>query len=487
MKRLIHLIFMLVFASGTAVAAPVEKDGNDGKKDDGKKDDKNSELTFSESFVKISTGDPRYFVLSNGEPYIPIGCNIAAMGTADNIRHYMARLHENGANFGRVWLNTDVFEIETVYGEIREDKLANIDLLLTLALEYDIKIKMCIESFRHISPGRNQWDTKASYHVSNGGPFNNSDEYITSRRGRDEFLNRVGIFRERYGDHPAVFGWEMWNEMNAVSTTEEHLREWNEYMLPQVKKIFPENLVMNSLGSLDREWSFPIYEFLNKLPSNEVAQVHRYLDEGAELEICSAPVDVLAADAIDVLRGYGANKPMLLAESGAVLPNHAGPHTIYRADTEGTVLHDVLFAPFFSGSAGPGHLWHWDHHIDKQNTWFQMQRFANAVEGIDPAGEKFEPVRLDVDGLRVYVLKGADTTFAWCRDTESTWQSELRDGIPAKTLKGKKIDFGSLSGGREVKNVRTYDPWKDEWAGAPADANVGLPDFVRSIVVKIEY
>jgi len=176
-----------------------------------------------------------------------------------------------------------------------------------------------------------------------------------------------------------------------METPEEHLRAWNVRMLPRVKEIFPKNLVMQSLGSLDRESSFPIYEFINRLPSNEVAQVHRYIDEGAELAVCGAPVDSMASDAIAVLRGYGLRKPMLLAESGAVKPVHTGPHPIYKVDTMGSVLHDVLFAPFFSGAAGPGHLWHWDHHIDKQHTWFQMGRFARAVEGVTPFAKGSNP------------------------------------------------------------------------------------------------
>lgn len=445
------------------------------------------EQSSKEFFVQISAQDSRYFVLSDGTPYIPIGCNIAAMGSVEAMEHYLEQMHLNGANFGRVWLNSNLFEIETTYGELNEDKLANIDRLLELATEYDIKIKMCIESFRHIVPGRNKWDTKASYHTSNGGPFENVDEYIVSERGREEFLKRVKIFHDRYGDHPAIFGWEMWNEMNAVNTTEEHIREWNEWMLPRVKEIFPKNLVMQSLGSLDRESSFPVYEFINRLPSNEVAQVHRYIDEGADLPVCSAPVDIMAADAVEVLRAYNLSKPMLLAESGAVKPVHTGPHPIYEADTLGSVLHDVLFAPFFTGAAGPGHLWHWDHHIDKQNTWFQMKRFANAVEGIDPGAEKFEPMRLDTQGLRVYALKGEHTTLVWCRDTESTWRSELEQGVPAKELTNKRIDFGPLTEGRRVKKASIYDPWKDEWSRAKRSADVQLPAFTRSVVVKIEY
>ena len=377
MKRLILLTCLLAFVS--VAEAWAKRPGR----------------SFRRSFVQVSARDPRYFCLSDGQPYIPVGCNIAAMGSVADMEHYLGEMHRHGANFGRVWLNTGLFEIETRYGEVDSAKLVRIDRLLELADRYGIKIKFCIESFRHIRPGVNKWDTKASYHTSNGGPFADADDYITSPRGEEEFLRRVRIFRERYGDHPAVFGWELWNEMNAVETPEEHLRAWNVRMLSRVKEIFPKNLVMQSLGSLDRESSFPIYEFINRLPSNEVAQVHRYIDEGAELAVCGAPVDSMASDAIAVLRGYGLRKPMLLAESGAVKPVHTGPHPIYKVDTMGSVLHDVLFAPFFSGAAGPGHLWHWDHHIDKQHTWFQMGRFARAVEGVDPLREGFEPVRRD--------------------------------------------------------------------------------------------
>lgn len=469
MKRLLPLALALAFAAPHGAAA------------------KKPKRSFTRSYVEVSDENPRYFRLSDGQPYIPIGCNIAAMESVPRMEHYLEEMHRNGANFGRVWLNTDLFEIETRYGEIDTSKLERIDRLLELAGKYGIKIKFCIESFRHIRPGENRWDTKASYHTSNGGPFADADDYITSQQGRDEFLRRVRVFRDRYGDHPAVFGWELWNEMNAVETSEEHLRAWNVWMLPRVKELFPKNLVMQSLGSLDRRSSFPIYEFINELPANEVAQVHRYIDQGAELTVCSAPTDSMASDAIGVLRRFDCVKPMLLAESGAVRPVHTGPHPIYKVDTMGSVLHDVLFAPFFSGAAGPGHLWHWDHHIDKQHTWFQMARFARAVEDIDPIRERFEPLRRDTLGMRVYVLRGRHTTLVWCRDTVSTWQRELVERIPAQERSGLSIDLGPVVGDRRIRRVSTYDPWRDVQVRAARGTVVALPPFRRSIVVRIEY
>ena len=162
MKRLILLTCLLAFVS--VAEAWAKRPGR----------------SFRRSFVQVSARDPRYFCLSDGQPYIPVGCNIAAMGSVADMEHYLREMHRHGANFGRVWLNTGLFEIETRYGEVDSAKLVRIDRLLELADRYGIKIKFCIESFRHIRPGVNKWDTKASYHTSNGGPFADADDYITS-------------------------------------------------------------------------------------------------------------------------------------------------------------------------------------------------------------------------------------------------------------------------------------------------------------------
>ena len=110
-------------------------------------------------------------------------------------------------------------------------------------------------------------------------------DYITSQRGEEEFLRRVWHLPRALRRPSCRFRLGAVERNDAVETPEEHLRAWNVRMLPRVKEIFPKNLVMQSLGSLDRESSFPIYEFINRLPSNEVAQVHRYIDEGAELAV----------------------------------------------------------------------------------------------------------------------------------------------------------------------------------------------------------
>ena len=100
--------------------------------------------------------------------------------------------------------------------------------------------------------------------------------------------------------------------------------EWTEEMLLVLKKLFPKNMVTQSLGSFDNESKRDRYRRVCLMTNNDFANVHRYLDLGASLDVCKGPVDVLAADAIQELQKFTSTKPILLAESGAVEPSHTG-------------------------------------------------------------------------------------------------------------------------------------------------------------------
>lgn len=439
--------------------------------------------SYQNSFVKVSSENPFYFELTNGETYIPIGANLCWAKDMDVLESYFRKLSENGGNYARIWLNFPAHEIETEYGKTNEINAKNLGRILEMAVKYNIKIKLCIESFRTIEPSRNFF-SKLQYHKDNGGPFENMDEYINTEKGRQVYLNRLEMLRKKFGDHPAIFGWELWNEMNAIES--EGLWDWNEYMLPKVHAMFPKNMVLQSLGSFDHEGARKDYRFINRLKSNDVAQLHRYLDLGASLDVCKGPMDVLSADAIDELRSYQVQKPMLLAEVGGVKPKHTGPIEAYAADKEGMILHDLLFAPFFSGSAGPGHAWHWDSYIDKNNLWYHFQRFAEAIKGIDPVQEKFVPVKIFQENLRIYALVGAKTILLWCRDSQNDWQTELVNGIAPELLQGETIDLTSFLPEGSIKSTTIYDPWENKWTKGKKTSFIQLPDFKRSVVVRID-
>ncbi len=439
--------------------------------------------SFQNSYVKVSDKNPFYFELTNGKTYIPVGANLCWAKDMDTLELYFKKLSENGGNYARIWLNFPGHEIETEYGKINEPNARNLDRILKMAVKYNIKIKLCIESFRQISE-ETTFFSKNQYHISKGGPFENMEEYIKTEKGREAYLDRLKMLKERFGDHPAIFGWELWNEMNAIKS--DGVEEWNESMLPKVHSLFPKNMVMQSLGSFDHDGAREIYRYINRLPANDVAQIHRYLDLGASLDICKAPMDLLASDAIDELRSYEVEKPMLLAEVGGVKPKHTGPIELYEVGKNGVLLHDLLFAPFFSGAAGPGHAWHWDSYIDKNDLWYHFKRFNEAIKDVDPVHENFIPVKIEHSKLRIYALSGKNTVLLWCRDIENHWENELAKGVPPAMLRSLKLDVESLLPVKEIKKVKFYDPWKNEWMDGKKTTVVELPDFERSIIVKIE-
>ena len=442
-----------------------------------------------QAFVRVSPRDPRYFELSDGRPYIPIGLNMISPPSdagLDGMAEWLDKLSANGGNFIRVWLGHPFFDVEHARsGQYDEAKAERIDQLLQLCRARNIRAKLCIESFRHFGTRGQLWSAKPLHLIQNGGPARDIADFFDGQRSREQFTRKLAWYAKRYGSDPVVFGWELWNEINAVAGGD--FMAWTQVMLPPLHRLFPKNLAMQSLGSFDTDGVREKYRQLAAMAGNDVAQVHRYLDLGARLEVCKGPMDVLADAAVRELLAVRPGRPVLLAESGAVEPSHSGPFKLYDSDKAGIILHDVVFAPFFSGAAGPGHCWHWDRYVDRNDLWWQFGRFAKAVEGIDPPAEGFEPLMLEHPRLRVYVLKGKFTVLVWCRDKQNAWTSELRDQKPPETISGAAIELGADVPLAKTGRIRAYDPWQDRWTDLNRKGEgIALPTFSRSLVLRIE-
>lgn len=451
--------------------------------------------TSDQNFVKVSKQYPRYFATANGKTYIPIGLNLCWPRFIDNeaeglakMEFYFRQLSQNGGNYARIWLSAPFWEIETVKaGAYDRTKINRLDKLLALAKKYNIRLKICLENFRQLTnypspfPGSVPFD-KPIYQVLNGGPLQNMTEYLETETGRQLYLKRANVLAKRYAGNPYVFGWELWNEMNAVKG--DGWESWTEIMLDQMQKLFPNQLVMQSLGSYDKEQVRDLYKRITSLPQNDVAQVHRYLDQGAAWVVCRGPMEKLAAQAAQDLLSFSFHKPVLVAEIGAVEAHHVGPSNLYLKDKLGVLLHDLLFAPFFSGAAGPGHSWHWDSYVEKNNLWWHFGRFVSATKGFDPIAQKAVPFTGQLAGeVNFYGLKGKNQALIWIRDAVTTWKTELVEVTPARLVKNQKLVLKDIS----IKKAWFYDPWKNSWTdGKVSGKMVPLPSFTRSLVVRLE-
>jgi hypothetical protein len=441
------------------------------------------------AFVRVSPRDPRYFELSDGSPYLPIGLNMAGPPSDGfaGMEAWLQKLSAQGGNFARIWLSNPYFDVEPgKSGQYDAERAKRIDTLLATACKYGIRLKLCTEHFRHLGEGTQLWAAKPQHLIANGGPAKDTADFFNGEAGRRQYKSKLAWYAERYGNEPQVFGWELWNEMDSVHG--DVWQSWSAEMLPELHRLFPKNLAMQSLGSYDWERKRESYKALCSLEGNDILQVHRYLDPGAPWEVCHGPVAEFTVAAVRDLQSFGIRKPILVAESGAVEPRHAGPFKLYAKDREGMILHDVLFAPFFAGAAGPGHIWHWDVYVDRNNLWWHYGRFAAVVKDLDPPAEGFEPFELPHSRMMILGLKGRHTTLLWCRDRENTWQTELANDKEPELIHEARIDVGPAKVALKDRRVKLYDPWKNVWNEAvPQSSTIDLPDFKRSVVVRITH
>jgi hypothetical protein len=74
----------------------------------------------------------------------------------------------------------------------------------------------------------------------------------------------------------------------------------------------------------------------------------------------------------------------------------------------------------------------------------------------------------------------------WCRDINNDWQNEFEQGIAPELLKDTEMDVSSLITMDIIRKVSFYDPWKNEWTEGEKNTVIALPEFKRSLVVRVE-
>ena len=438
--------------------------------------------------IGISRTNPRYFETADGRTWIPIGMNICfdrlydgkAHGDAEvraNFDRWIRAFAANGGNCIRLWAGHKSLEVmPDEAGKYDPEKTKTLKGVVALCEELGVRVKITLESFRSTcadaAESRQPFFNRKLYapYAKDMAEFYASEKCFDIYMGKVRYLKELGL-----GDSPAVYCWELWNEINATAPMADYA-PWSARALAELRRMFPRQMTVNNLGSFSDVGAYQMYDELATETDNDFLQVHRYLDAGACLDVCRGPMDVVAASAVREMLARRADCPAILAETGAVQANHAGPFRHYASDKEGTLLHDALFAAFFAGSAGCGQYWHWDHqYVDGLGLWWHFRRFANAIEGLDPVAEDFRPFYTESQRLRMYGLRGRTTSVVWCRDKASDWESELVRGVAPETRNGECVPFRGCA-------LDCYLPWEDRRVTVPAPA---LPPFRRSIVVRV--
>lgn len=456
-------------------------------------------------YVSIDSRNGRYFCYSDGTPFFPIGINLAFISpvNASNIydfgktgkyrwlglnqfRRWFKQCSENGVNLVRIWLAHEYLSpyLESA-GKLDVLQLAKLDALLDLADEYNLKVKLTLEQFRFFDYERTA--NSDSYSDDVFRKFNkrlylndekclSTTEWMTQQKWRDAFKKTLKGISQRIAGNPVIFGIELWNEMNCMP--KEHLVNWNREMLPFAKMLFRKQLVMNSLGSYDSDQTKKVYSDFC-WDACDIKQMHRYLDQGAPYEICrNDPIDLLRDGTLALI---GKNKPFFVAETGAVNDNHSGPFRFYPFDHDGLLFCDFVYTPIFAGASGCGHIWHWDErYVEAKNLYSYYSPIKTLCSDIDFAAENFVPEYRQEQGMKILLLKGLHTVIGYIRNSETNWQSQLRD---LKEIRPVSAQFDLPNGEFTVIN---YQP-KEKAAITFKDGSLAIDRLLYGVLIKIKY
>lgn len=442
--------------------------------------DKSTSLTVQQSenhgYVEVGKKDTKYFSYSDGTPFFSVGINTAfpsvyirsdgtEFGLSRAYRYiglrqyerWFKRLSENGVNVARVWLGHEYFnpDTEQVY-KLDYKQFSKIDKLVELARKYSIKLKLTLEQFRFFNYEKTA--DSASYEDDVFRKFNkrlydgdarcnSSTEWLTDERWRKAWLFKVGEFAKRYSGDTAIFAVELWNEMNCVGEFKT-ITEWNRDMLPEVKKLFPQNLVCNSLGSLDSEYAKNDYNSFC-WDKSDFVQIHRYLDQGAPYEDCrNNPIDAVKG-AFDKVT---TDKPIYIAEIGAVNNCHSGPFKFYVNDDRGIIFADSVYTPVFLKSSGTGNIWHWDErYVEFKNLYHMFNPIKELISGIDFENENFVSTDLSDEHVLLLLLKGKTVALGYIRNKADNWKNILRDLNMADPVESFEFELKDASAVQRIK------------------------------------
>lgn len=470
-------------------------------------DEINIDIDFSDShgYVKVSERDGKYFAYSDGTPFILIGINAAfptSYGKTDgtefgrsSVRKYLGlrqyerwfkKLSQNGCNMARVWLGHEYFtpDTENVYC-FDKVQFTKIDMLLELAKKYHIKLKFTIEQFRFFDYHR--CSDSDSYADDIFRKFNKKlycdgkrcesiGEWLNNPKWRAAWLAKVGEFAKRYSGDTEIFAIELWNEMNCLGDFGD-ICEWNRQVMPEVRKMFPKNLVVNSLGSLDCEGARICYNSFGWEEFSFV-QIHRYLDAGAWYKDCrESPFEMIKGAFEKVVT----DKPVLIAETGAVNNCHSGPFKYYVNDDDGLIFADTVYTPLFLKSCGVGNIWHWDErYIESKNLYRMFKPISKLVENIEFDKEEFKPIDLSNDDTFAMLLSGNTAVLGYIRNKNYNWKTVMRDLSEVMPVSSFELRIDNLG------SVRIFKVWDSDRTAVESEdnrvifSNIGIGTLFRA-------
>ncbi len=356
-------------------------------------------------YVRVSGQDPRFFELTTGQFFYPIGFNLHTIKDVRSEKRlnlgvlpdkgtysfdeYFEQMQANGVNAAEIWMASWSLALE--WSSARRDyyglgrySLANawkLDYVLNTARDRGIYVHLVLDNHGKMSSHSDQeWsdsphNLKTDFAAADGACLNQPVEFFDNAQARRYYRNRNRYIAARWGAQTNIFGIEFWSEGDLITNMQKayddgRYVDWHRQMAREFRELDQGEhlLTTHFCGDYNKEIK---YRNVCELPelAYVVADAYRGKTPFVEHMIKHQ----------EALKIFG--KPLLVTEFGGT--SQAGDYALLRAD-----LHGGLWAAFFTGQAGTPFLW-WHAFIHKLKHYQHFKGLAAFMEGIDPRGKEY--------------------------------------------------------------------------------------------------
>ncbi|GAB4552311.1 MAG: hypothetical protein OHK0023_20170 [Anaerolineae bacterium] len=356
----------------------------------------------------------RYFAYAEGDPYFPVGINLAwswsGTGNTRGYTDWLDQLARLGANYARLYLDTAWFigiGWVTPAGDLREAQTAlwRLDQILQAASARGIALQLVITSAAnwntYTPPPYNppaeprradvsiDW-ARNPFNVLRGGTFNTAATFFTAPEGREVFKERLRYLIARYSAYESVFAWELVDQLDRLTPSNLALaNDWANEMIGYLRQNDPSRHLI----------TFGVSEGTRlQLFTNLAVDFHqiRYYQRLPSEPITDQFIGTL--EQINTLPNRD-QVPLLINEFS--LSQWFEPS---QADPQGIHVRTTLWTAALSGSSG-AFSWWWDTYLFPQNLTEMLTALAYFTRGVPWDTANLQPisVALRSDDASIYL------------------------------------------------------------------------------------
>ena len=352
--------------------------------------------------------DGKWFKKSNGDPYWPVGIDVAwGSGPTKPVQSYFPLMKKASMNWSRVWachwddrnpywMTNTLNPKDNWMSEVALDRW---DTVIKSAETNGIYFQfVCFHHGMFSSSVNPNWP-EHPWNVKNGGFLKTAAEFFSDPEAKRRTKMLLRYFVARYGYSTSIMAWELFNEVQFVDRIREKndwetVGKWHDEMGKYVRSIDTNHHLITTSSELGK----PIWG------QTDYFQGHGY------------PASVAGMIAGTPNPGP---KPLFFGEIG---PGDNGPDAGKTARREG------FWSALFAGHSGAGQYWYWD---QMNEAAFKEYAFFNTIMRILPPARTFKP-----QDVHLRVPLGGDLLFRPGRgwgDSSMTTFNLPQDAAAAKS------------------------------------------------------